>query len=81
MVEKLSLRKFEDFLEAFGKSIEQVFGNATFHKKNYLMASRRKVMNELFFLKNSLVAASREFNYSGRQRMFGKTITAVKSSK
>jgi len=45
------------------------------------MASRRKVMNELSFLKNSLVAASREFNYSGRQRMFGKTITAVKSSK
>ena len=51
MVEKLSLRKFEDFLEAFGKSIEQVFGNSTFHqKKNYLMASRRKIMNE-FLLK------------------------------
>jgi hypothetical protein len=69
-------------LEAFGKLIEQVFINATFHQeKNYLMASRRKVMNELFFLKNSLVAASREFNYSGRQRMLDKTITAVKSSK
>jgi hypothetical protein len=50
MVEKLSLRKFEDFLEAFGKSIEQVFGNATFHQKKYLMASRRKIMNE-FLLK------------------------------
>ena len=51
MVEKLSLRKFEDFLVAFGKSIEQVFGNSTFHqKKNYLMASRRKIMNE-FLLK------------------------------
>jgi hypothetical protein len=51
MVEMLSLWKFEDFLEAFGKSIEQVFGNSTFHqKKNYLMASRRKIMNE-FLLK------------------------------
>jgi len=45
------------------------------------MASRRKVINELFILKNSMVAASREFNYSGRQTMLDKTITAVKSSK
>ena len=60
----------------------KVFSDATFHQeKNYSMASRRKVINELVFFLNSLVAASREFNYSGRQRMFGKTITAVKSSK
>ncbi len=48
MREKPSLRKNEDFLEAFGKLIEQVFGDATFHQeKNYLMALRRKIINKL----------------------------------
>jgi len=48
MVEKLSLRKFEDFLEAFGKSIEQVFGNATFHQKKLFDGIEKKNHERVF---------------------------------
>jgi hypothetical protein len=52
MVEKLSLRKFEDFLEAFGKSIEQVFGNSTFHQKKTIWWHREEKSWTSFYLKS-----------------------------